>query len=130
MLTQGAQALRAVAHPARKRRPTGDHVQPKSPITRPEIRILLTNLAPTLPGRFRAFFPLFPLSFSARCGRAERQVRKAKPLKISDLEGVDEINRSGVCIPWCHRRWSLRWQSKRNWAMDRRQWIVEEDRQR
>ncbi len=47
--------------------------------------LLLADLAPTLGGRFRTFFPLFPLSFSARCGRAERQVRKAKSLKISDL---------------------------------------------
>ena len=47
--------------------------------------LLLADLAPTFRGRFLAFFPLFPLSFSARCGRAKPKVRKAKSLKISDL---------------------------------------------
>lgn len=46
---------------------------------------LFADLAPTLGGRFRAVSPHFPLSFSARCGRAQRQVRKAKSIKISDL---------------------------------------------
>lgn len=45
--------------------------------------LLFADLAPTLGGRFLAFSPLFPLSFSARCGRAERRVRKEKPIKIS-----------------------------------------------
>ncbi|NKA67778.1 hypothetical protein GO288_01552 [Ralstonia solanacearum] len=47
--------------------------------------LLLADLAPTFRGRFRAFSPPFPLSFSLPRGRAKPKVRKAKSQKISDL---------------------------------------------
>ncbi len=47
--------------------------------------LLFADLAPTLGGRFLAFSPHFPLSFSTPCGRAKPKVRKAKSQKISDL---------------------------------------------
>ncbi len=52
--------------------------------------LLLADLAPTRRGRFPAFSPLFPLSFSAPCGRAKRQVRKAKSIKISALGNTSD----------------------------------------
>lgn len=68
-----------------QRRPLCIPINPARPQAWRGFSLLLADLAPTFRGRFRAFFPLFPLSFSARCGRAKRQVRKAKSLKISDL---------------------------------------------
>ncbi len=51
-------------------------------------RTLACGLGARFPGPFSGVFSRFPLSFSAPCGRAKRQVRKAKFIKINDLAGV------------------------------------------
>ncbi len=73
-----------------QRRPLCMPISPARPQAWRGFSLLLADLAVTLGGRFRAFSPLFPLSFSTPCGRAKRQVRKAKSLKISDLGNTSD----------------------------------------
>ncbi|NKB15415.1 hypothetical protein GO303_04790 [Ralstonia solanacearum] len=68
-----------------QRRPLCIPINPARPQAWRGFSLLFADLAPTLGGRFLAFSPHFPLSFSTPCGRAKPKVRKAKSLKISDL---------------------------------------------
>ncbi|MGD7191038.1 hypothetical protein ACQCRI_23295, partial [Ralstonia pseudosolanacearum] len=69
------------------------HSDPPRPAPSPAgFRTLACGLGARFPGPFSGVFSRFPLSFSAPCGRAKRQVRKADSIKIKDLEPLTQLD--------------------------------------